>query len=425
MGSILIVEDEHALGTALELATRRAGHQAAKVASGAAALKALTIAQPSALVLDIGLPDISGLEVLQRLRETHPALPVLVITAHGTLEHAIRAQQLGATDYLTKPLDLRKYEAALAALVASAPEPAPAQQPAASSAEVPTMIGGAAVMQPVFLGIARASGTRTPVLISGPSGSGKTLSARLIHAHGKDHEPLLLERSATGRAYTWLIENLDLRPAAEQEQLAALLSQGEAEARILATLSTEPQLAMQQGSLKPELYYALSALHLALPALQQRSGDIPGLAAFFLGLAGSSAAFTQPALQALQSYSWPGNVRELRAVVSYAAEQSRGGAIYLSHLPAHLCEGSPSPPTSLGPVELDEALAHWVNDQLSSTPESQASYDQLVDQVEATLLKHLLTRFGGRPTHLANALRMNRATLRQKLRRLLPEQEDG
>jgi DNA-binding NtrC family response regulator len=423
MGSILIVEDEHALGTALELATRRAGHQAAKVASGAAALKALTITLPSAVVLDIGLPDMSGLEVLQRLREKHPALPVLVITAHGTLDHAIRAQQLGATDYLTKPLDLRKFDSSLAALLASAPQPVSA--PASNSPEVLTMVGGAAVMQPIFLGIARASSTRAPVLISGPSGSGKTLAARLIHEHSRSTGPLVTESSAAQGACTWLIENLDQRPASEQEQLAALLSQGEQEVRVMATLSTEPQLAMQQGSLRPELYYALSALHLALPPLQQRSGDIPGLAAFFLGMSGSTAAFTQPALQAMQTYAWPGNVRELRAAVSYAAEQARGGAIYLSHLPAHFMDAPVVRELPAAPGELDHAIARWVDAQLGSDPEGQPAYDHLMDQVEATLLQHLLTRFGNKPTHLANALRMNRATLRQKLRRLLPEQEDA
>ena len=117
MSAILIIEDEHALGTALSFAARRAGHIPTLVASGQAGLDAIKRETFAAIVLDIGLPDMSGLAVLEKLRAQKNATPVLVITAHATLDHAINAQKLGATDYLTKPLDLRHFETALAALI--------------------------------------------------------------------------------------------------------------------------------------------------------------------------------------------------------------------------------------------------------------------------------------------------------------------
>jgi DNA-binding NtrC family response regulator len=415
---ILIVEDEHALGTALELATRRAGMLPELVASGTGALRVLNgkgTEAPHAVVLDIGLPDMSGLEVLKTLRRLHPDLPVLVITAHGTLDHAMQAQQLGATDYLTKPLDLRQFDAALQALVA-------APTAVANQALEPlTLVGGAAVMQPVFVAIAKASRSRSAVLISGPSGSGKTLAAKFIHQNAADG-PLHSGQEAPSSAGTWLIEGLEQWSTAQQQHLAEYLAQPQA--RVIATYLGQPQQALEAGQLRADLFYVLSPLHIRMPDLQQRSADIPALAAYFLGLISSTAALSQPALDALQSYPWPGNVRELRAAVLFAAEQARSGLIYASHLPPQLQQSSPSTPVSQAASgELEHALQRWADARLGRSPESQPSYDQLLDQVETLLLQHLLERFGQKPTHLASALRMNRATLRQKLRRLLPDAE--
>ena len=439
MDSILIIEDEHALGTALSFAVRRAGHLPTLVATGTAGLEAMKRGTFAALVLDIGLPDMSGLEVLERVRKQKPALPVLVITAHATLDHAISAQKLGATDYLTKPLDLRQFETSLSSLVTRSAEAAqsePATVPAAA-----TLIGAAGCLQEVFLGIARGCAGEMAALITGPTGSGKTLAARVIHANSpRNAQPLRLIDAATIKDTdslqtllsdaqgTVVFEEVTALPLPVQAKLAAVLAEPDTKRpRLLATTSTSPRESVDQGTLRAELFYALSVLTIPMPPLRDRTGDLPALAAFFLGLRDAAAVMpvTPPALAAMQAYPWPGNVRELRHVLDYAATMSRGGAIYLSHLPTHVAATVQAP--GVGPVsgELDAAITRWLDSQMSATPEQSRHCDGLLDQVEAIMLRHLLQRFDNRPTHLATALRMNRATLRQKLRRAGLQRDDA
>jgi DNA-binding NtrC family response regulator len=444
--SLLIIEDDHALGTALTIAVRRSGHLPTLVASGTAGLAAMKRERFDALILDIGLPDISGLKVLDEVRSKDIALPILVITAHATLDHAISAQKLGATQYLAKPIDLRQFEQTLAALLANTLPVADslATGPGrVANTQSATLIGAAPCLQPVFIGIARACAGDVPAIISGPSGSGKSLAAMVIHAHGtRSNQPLssiecgrlrsiveldeILVRSALG---TLVFEELPQLDSSLQAHLANWLSQTVVQRpRLLATSIGDARAFVINGVLKAELFYAFSTTAIPLPALRERSGDIPSLCAYFLGLRSSSTAaitLTPPALAALQAYDWPGNIRELRHVIDSAATVSRGGAIFLSHLPAHVAVAAPdftstSPPTT---SELDAAVGRWLDQQLAQNAETQPSYDALLDRIEAVMLNHLIGRFENKPTHLANALNMNRATLRQKLKRLLSSEK--
>jgi DNA-binding NtrC family response regulator len=184
-----------------------------------------------------------------------------------------------------------------------------------------------------------------------------------------------------------------------------------------------------EGTLRAELYYALSALTIPMPPLRDRTGDIPALSAFFLGLRGTASApaqITPPALAALQAYPWPGNVRELRHVLDYAATICRGAPIFLSHLPPNVASAANDPSTPATPGELQATLARWLDAQLAVNADDPPTYDTLLDHIEASMLRHLLACHDNKPTHLAGALRMNRATLRQKLRRAgLQRDEDG
>jgi DNA-binding NtrC family response regulator len=182
--SILIIEDEHALGTALSFLVRRMGHLPTLVASGAGGLAAFEQGVFAAVVLDIGLPDVSGLKVLEILRQAGHTVPVLVITAHATLDHAIHSQKSGATGYVTKPLDLRHFEQTLGALLAPGRPPGETAPPVTET-RTATLIGAAPCLQETFIGIARACAGDVPALIVGPSGSGKSLAAAVIHAHSQ------------------------------------------------------------------------------------------------------------------------------------------------------------------------------------------------------------------------------------------------
>lgn len=427
--SILLIEDEHALGAALSFLVRRMGHLPTMAASAAAGLEAFGKGNVAAIVLDIGLPDLSGLEVLERLRRNGSEIPILVITAHATLDHAIQAQKSGATAYLTKPLDLRQFEQTLAAMLA------PGISIAGTMPELPanrtaTIIGAAPCLRDTFTAIARACAGDIPVLITGPGGSGKSLAAAVIHAHGErcSHPMVPLDCMQIRDAVefeqemdgTLLLEEITGLSWELQARLAAWLGvSSRNHARILATIMNDPRDAVRSGTLREDLYYALATLTVPLPPLRERSGDIPVLSAYFTGLRGgaSPVTLTPPVLDALQAYSWPGNVRELRHVLDYAVTLSGGGPVFLSHLPAHVATSASHGIGPPAPGELDLMIGRWLDAQLAQPAESQPSYDALLEQIEGVILRHLLERHDNRPTRLATALCMHRATLRQKLRR--------
>ncbi|MCB1226460.1 MAG: sigma-54-dependent Fis family transcriptional regulator [Verrucomicrobiales bacterium] len=428
------MEDEHALGTALCRVVRRAGHLPQLVATGAAALEQLAQQRFDAVVLDIGLPDMSGLEVLKSLKNQPDPPPVLVITAHATLDNAIAAQRKGATLYLPKPLDLDRLEAALKDLLAGsagrsgtavpvAPRVAPRVGREAS------LIGAAPSLQPVFIGIARACASRVPTLVCGPSGSGKTLVASLIHAHSESGEGELrvMEAARGDDADGWsrkldeelalpgtlVMEAVDRLPTAAQAVLAQrLTAAGSGErARVIATAGHEAATA--DGSLASALYYALSASIITLPPLAERSADLPILCRYFLEMHGvSGESLTPSALLALQAYPWPGNVRELRQALDYAADVAGGGPIFAGHLPPAIAACAPDPWLPAMTTELEAVLERWVDAQETD------SYEALLDTVERSLLRRLLLRNEGKLGRLAQSMKLNRTTLRQKLRRL-------
>jgi len=426
---ILLIEDEHALGTALSFLVRRIGHLPTLVASGAAGLAALADGDFGAVVLDIGLPDMSGLRVLETLRQHGTSVPVLVITAHATLDHAIHAQKSGATAYLTKPLDLRQFEQTLGAMLTRA---LPLEEPAVNAPETraATLIGAAPCLRETFIGIARACAGDVPALITGPSGSGKTLTAAVIHAHGPRASQTLeflacsrMDNAAEFedcRGGTIVLEEVTDLASALQTRLAAWLSSArDGHPRLLATSAHDPRQAVADGRLREDLYYALTTLTIPLPPLHERSGDIPALSGFFLGVRGSGPApqLTAPVLAALQAYVWPGNVRELRHVLDYAATLSGGGPVFLSHLPAHIATAAGPATGPAAPGELEAALGRWLDAQLALPDDERPGYEAMLERVEAVMLRNLLEKHDHKPTHMAAALGMHRATLRQKLRR--------
>jgi DNA-binding NtrC family response regulator len=429
MAAILIVEDEHALGSALSLAVRRLGHLPTLAASGAAACELHSKHRFDAVVLDIGLPDISGLEVLDQIRNTGSNIPVLIITAHATLDHAITSQKLGVADYLIKPLDLGRFEQSISALVAKGILIAEPIEP-----RVTTLIGAAPSMHPVFLGIARACTGGLPVLVHGPCGSGKTLAARVIHANsgrsgetprfvecGTIRDHAVLQNLFADTTGTLVLEDLTGLDPTLQGALADIMAQTKAKASgLIATMSGDPREAVRDGLLRPDVFYAFSALTIAMPSLRERTGDIPALSRFFHGMRGDAlpgVEITAPALCAMQAYAWPGNVRELRHVLEHAHAMSRGGPVFPGHLPPHVSDALRTSGSKVVSGELDAVLARWLDSQMGLTPEESWHYDSLLDEIESSMLRHLLERFENRPTRLAAALRMNRATLRQKLRR--------
>jgi DNA-binding NtrC family response regulator len=449
--SILIIEDEPALATALARVCQRLGWSAELRASGRAGLDALGTGGFSLAILDIGLPDLSGLDVLEEVRKRGIAIPIIVITAHGKLENAIAARKLGAAAYLVKPLDLREVERTLDQVLAAAGFPGETQGAAATDAQ---LLGSSPAMQRVFLEIAHACTTDAPVLLLGPTGTGKTLAARTIHRHsarkdapfvtlhcGALQEQLLeselfghergaftgavaaraghIERAAGGTLF--LDEIGDISPTVQAkllrfvEERAFTRVGGREDIRIELRLITATNRRLRDevkaGRFREDLFYRLHVLEIEMPPLRERPADIPALAANFLRTAGRPLAVSPETLALLQRHDWPGNLRELRNVLEYAAAVCTGSAILPPHLPRELRERTAAAPSPDAP--LAAALADWLDARLAE----KSTYREMHDAIETLALAHLLARFEGKPTILARETKMNRVTLRKKFAR--------
>jgi len=442
---LLIIEDEYALAAALSTVARRLGAEPTVAASGEAGLDKLSKRPFDLVVLDIGLPDMSGLDVLRKIRATHSDLPVLIITAHGTLENALEAKKLGAADYFLKPLDLPEFQQALRAYLAKTPAP-PTPRPPEDSSDTSLMIGAAPAMQRAYAAIAQACGTPAPVLISGPAGSGKSLAAHVIHRNASGHPgPLIRFRadewtaeqlpaaligtadSAYNRArhgvlYIEEIAHLPLPVQATLERTLKEEADPASSTRILAGTSRDLLTEVRQGRFREDLFYRLKIIEVALPALTDRTEDIPALAAYFLSRATQGTrelSLSPETLACLKAHLWPGQVRELQNAMQHAATVCTAPLILPRHLPESIARSAtPATGHSRLESELDTALARWVDHQLTAAPDHLPTYDHLSGTLESHLLRHLLKHFDHKPTHLATALQMNRATLRRKCKDL-------
>lgn len=447
MPSVLIIEDEHALAAAVSTLVRRLGGEPSVAASGQSALDKLSKKNFDLAILDIGLPDMSGIEVLKRLQAIERPPPVLVVTAHGTLENALEAKRLGARDYFLKPLDLAEFSQSvrsfLAACSNAGEKKSTESQPGGS-----LMIGAAPVMQRTYAAIAAACGSEAPVLISGPPGSGKSLAARVIHSNSsRSSGPFVVFRSdewpadqleavllgsdsneglfARAKGGTILLDEISRLPPCLQAALERRLgSEPQADQpRILAETSHDILALARSGQYREDLCYRLKVLEVSLPPLRDRTEDIPAVAAFFISqAAGASrqAQVSEDALRSLKAHSWPGNVREFRHAMEHAAAVCTGPAVLPRHLPETISRDADA--LAVSPSHLDQALktalAHWLDQRLTCAEDQLPAYDQIAGQIEGMLLRLLLPKFGDKPTRLAAALRMNRATLRRKCREL-------
>jgi DNA-binding NtrC family response regulator len=441
MRQILIIEDEAALANALSAVCKRIGFTTRALGSGAAGIAAMDGGSFALLILDIGLPDTSGLEVLKLARALHPEMPVIMITAHGNLDNAVAARRLGAASYLVKPLDLRDVEQTIGQVLATG-----TSAPALKTAEPPQrarLLGSSPAMQRVFLEIAHATTTDAPVLLSGPTGAGKSLAARVIHEHSArasapfvalhcaalpeqlleselfGHEKgaftgALTERAGhieRARGGTLFLDEIgDISPAVQAKLLRFVEEHvftrvgGREEIRVELRLITATHKNLRAevaaGRFREDLFYRLHVLEIAMPPLKERRSDLRELAANFLAAAPRPLALAEDTALLLERHEWPGNLRELRNALEHAAAVSAGPVILPQHLPRALREEAESAPA----VEerLAKPLADWLDLQLAHA-------------LEAEVLRHLLARFDGKPTILARETDMNRMTLRKKL----------
>lgn len=397
MRPIWIVDDDQSIRWVLQKAVAREGLPCEIFSSVAEVLEKLAYEVPQVLVSDIRMPGKSGLELLSVVREKHPDLPVIVMTAYSDLDSAVAAFQGGAFEYLPKPFDVPN---AVELILRAAHESQSQGFVDEVVTETPEILGQAPAMQEVFRAIGRLSQSNVTVLITGESGSGKELVARALHRHSpRVSKPFialntaaipkdLLESELFGHERgsftgaqtqrrgrfeqaeggTLFLDEIGDMPAELQTRLLRVLSDGhfyrvggaqpiKANVRVIAATHQNLDERVSQGLFREDLYHRLNVIRLRLPPLRERTEDIGILAKHFLlacakELGVESKRLSEAALQQLNLFHFPGNVRQLENICRWITVMGPTQVVDVRDLPPELKQGMPALETS--PHELPQ-----------------------------------------------------------------------
>jgi len=468
MAHLLFIDDEQSICWGLTRLAQRLGHSSEAVGTAELGLQAAIKTQPDAIVLDVRLPGMTGLEAIERLHAESPDVPVVIMTAYGDLETAVEAVRRGAFEYMVKPFDLqlaeRTINRALAASRSQKPSsPAASADPLEAAASSPDrLVGKSAAMQAVFRQIALIAPSSACVHLRGESGTGKELVARAIHQYSRRADgpfipvnlaalnPSLAESELFGHvrgAFTgadnprkglleqadggtiFLDEVADI-PLGLQVKLLRSLEHGEiwpvggnaprqADFRLVSATHQDLRQRVTEEAFRHDLYFRLVTFELELPPLRDRRDDIGVLAQHFLDRLSTRSGTARPhldrdTLAELESRPWFGNVRELRNAIEHAVVLARGGPLELSHLP---------PPASLSigmgsghsGGQLKQSVESWTRSQLAHAAEGAELYQQFLATIEPSLFNVVVEHFRGQVSAAARVLGLHRTTLKKKL----------
>jgi len=453
--TILVIDDETNLLRFFEYNIRGLGYDVVVGASGADFQRMIGEREYATILLDLMLPDASGLDLLEQARKIHPELPVIMITAYGTIDRAVQAIKLGAYEFLPKPIDLDKLNTIIRNAVEQyllRREVRTLRRQLEPPREFQSMVGTSPAMLEIYNMIETVAATTATVMVTGESGTGKELVARGLHnlssragrefvaincaaiprdllenelfGHEKgsftgatERYKGCFERADKGTLFLDEICEMDLGLQAKllrliQEQQFYRVGGTEpvqVDVRILTATNQNPAEAVRAGRFREDLYYRLNVVPINLPPLRERREDIGQIANKYL-LEFSKAygrrfqGFDLEALAALERYGWPGNVRELRNVVEQLVVLNEGERVTASMLPARILEARPAP------VEPGQA-APAGGERATLTSESIRPFWQ----VERDQIQSALDLCGGNVQEVARRLEISPATLYRKI----------
>jgi len=454
---VWIIDDDRSIRWVLEKALLRENIPCVTFSAASAALSELDHSQPSAVLSDIRMPGVSGLELLRQLKERLPKVPVIIMTAYSDLDSAIAAFQGGAFEYLPKPFDV---DQAVELVRRALSESASYNAPEASDAPVPEILGQAPAMQEVFRAIGRLAQSHTTVLINGESGTGKELVAHALHRHSPrasgpfialntaaipkdllESELFGHERGAfTGAASqrrgrfeqadggTLFLDEIGDMPSELQTRLLRVLSDGQfyrvgghsplkVNVRVIAATHQDLETRVREGLFREDLFHRLNVIRLRLPALRERTEDIPLLARHFMQksareLSIEAKTLSEAALKKLTLLPWSGNVRQLENVSHYLSVMAPGQVVEVRDLPSDLIQGE----TTQSSGDWLQSLASEASARLARG--EAAILDELTQAYEKTLIEVALRHTGGRRIEAAHLLGWGRNTLTRKIHEL-------
>ena len=465
---ILVAEDDKSVRLVVQQALARQGYTVQSSGTAAGLWKLIESGRGDVLISDIALPDGDALDLLPRIQQHRPDMPVIVMSARSTLLTAVKAQQTGVFEYLPKPFELRSLVEATERAVGSIGQSRPTAQAQPGVEEGGPLVGRSRPMQDIFKAMARVVGTDLTVLITGESGTGKDLVARALHDLGSrragpfvpinmaaiprnlvESELFGHEKGAfvgadsrmSGRfeqaegGSLFLDEVGDMPPEA-QTRLLRVLQDGEylpvganrpvkANVRIIAATNHNLQHLMQQGLFREDLFYRLNVVPLRLPPLRERTEDIAPLVNHFQKQAAAGGLpakrFTPEAIRALAEWNWPGNVRELENLVRRLLVLVGEDSISAEMVEAELASVRPA---EAQPIEVD-SLAESVDQHVRryfSTLDGAAPpaglHGRILREVEYPLIVATLEVTRGNQVKAAEILGINRNTLRKRIREL-------
>jgi two-component system nitrogen regulation response regulator GlnG len=466
MNKLLIIDDDPLVCQSLQMAFSSAEVQVEIAMSAADGVCRFEKSRPDVVLLDIGLPDQSGLELVCQFAERDAKVPVIVMTGLGSSAMAIEAMQLGAYEYVEKPFELRPLydlvdRAFESAHLMRIPAVLPDTNPAASeSADI--LIGRCPTMQEVYRAIGRAARQTVTVLILGESGTGKEVVARaLYHYSQRNHKPFLaincaaipetlLESELFGHergSFTgadrrrigkfeqcdggtlFLDEIGDMTPLTQAKILRVLQDQQfervggtetiRTDVRLIAATNRNLRKMMEQGQFREDLFYRLNVYTIQLPALRNRPGDIALLIQHFLQRYGRELGREPPqiaveTMDLLEHYSWPGNVRELQSVLRHALVETTGPVILPESLPPYLRSVGSVPAAGAATLNVvDGELKRFISERLNDQASDLLS--EVVERVERQLYTQAWRHTQGNISQIARLLGVTRVTARAKL----------
>lgn len=476
MPKLLIVDDEPNLLYSLEKVLRSPALEIITAETARDGIEQVRESKPDVVILDVRLPDMSGLDAFSKMSAIDPRLPVIMITAYSTMETAIEATKRGAYEYLLKPVafDLlrgvvqRALESRLGEASPLSAESAGAEQSSG------LLIGQSAAMQEVYKAIGRIAPQDVAVLVEGESGAGKELVAQVIYQYSRRNQGPLLsldcaanpesllegelfghDRAAGGGADrrigklqqvdggTLFLDEVGDMPLSAQAKLLRFLQDGaferagsqktiRANVRLIAATNQNLEELVAEGLFRRDLYYRLKAFAVRVPPLRERKDDVPLLVEHFIRqfneeLRKTVSGVSAEALNVLQRHSWPGNVRELQSAVKYALVHCAGDVITPDSLPES-CRAPAGASVAMGGGAGSLNIAQIARSLLDA--DEQDIYRRVHGDVDRILLTEVLERVGGNQVIASQLLGIARSTLRSRIsdlgltiaKRVLPDE---
>ncbi|MBL4680920.1 MAG: nitrogen regulation protein NR(I) [Pseudomonadales bacterium] len=458
--NVWVVDDERSIRWVLEKALSQVGINVTCFDNGQSLINKLLEDTPDAIVSDIRMPGIDGLDLLERIKQSHPGLPVVIMTAHSDLTSAVASIQGGAFEYMPKPFEIDEAVSIVQRAIEHKLENQRDSIPIASQPET-EIIGKAPAMQEVFRAIGRLSKSNVSVLINGKSGTGKELVAKALHKHSPraDQTFIALNMAAiphdlveselfghekgsfTGANQlrkgrfeqadkgTLFLDEIGDMPPETQTRLLRVLSDGEyyrvgaatplkADVRIIAATHQNLESLVAEGKFREDLFHRLNVIRIHLPSLRERREDIPVLTDYFLAQAAkelneSEKRLTKKALAFITELPWPGNVRQLENFCRWVIVMAPGKEVTVDDLPPEILAEKN---LSSGSDRWEDALRHWAERELSlMTTDNPGLLNTATPLFEKILIDAALNQTGGRKNDAAVLLGWGRNTLTRKI----------